>query len=164
MAEPTRQLDIPPKGTRGAWTPWPFLIRLMKPLMRGQISRYRKTTSATPPVMMGMPTVLLTTVGAKTGNEHTHVLGGFKDEDGTWLVVASNSGGQKHPHWFVNTAKNPDKVWLEIGNLKLAVQPTLLQGAEREAAYAKVVKVSPRYAGYLKKTDREIPVVRLKAR
>jgi deazaflavin-dependent oxidoreductase (nitroreductase family) len=164
MAGPTRQLDIPPRGTRGAWAPWPFLVRLMKPLMRGQVSRYRKTTSATPPVMMGMPTVLLTTVGAKTGNEHTHVLGGFKDDDGTWLVVASNGGAPKHPHWFVNMAKNPDKVWLEIGNLKLAVEPTLLKGQEREAAYAKVVKVSPRYAGYLKKTDREIPVIRLKAR
>jgi len=164
MAETKRQLNIPPGGTRGAWTPWPFLVRLMRPLMRVQVSRYRKTKTASPPVMMGMPTVLLTTVGAKTGNEHTIVLGGFKDDDGTWLVVASNGGASKHPHWFVNMAKNPDRVWLEIGNLKLAAEPTLLQGSERDAAFAKVISVSPRYGSYRTRTDREIPIVRLKAR
>jgi len=37
----------------------------------------------------------------------------------------------------------------------------VLKGAEREAAYAKVVDVAPRYGSYLKKTDREIPVIRL---
>src|SRR5690348_3634677 len=118
-ASPQQQLRIPPPGTRGAWTPWPFLGRVMKPLLRGQISRYRKSKDPNPQRMMGMPTVLLTTVGAKTGNEHTHVLGGFKDDDGSWLVIASNAGASRHPHWFVNMAKNPDKVWLEIGNLKL---------------------------------------------
>jgi hypothetical protein len=39
--------------------------------------------------------------------------------------------------------------------------PDSLKGSEREKAYARVVAVAPRYAGYLTKTDREIPVVRL---
>ena len=163
MAEPTKPLEIPPRGTRGGWTPWPFLVRLLRPLMRGQVTRYRNTMSPNAPVMMGMPTVLLTTIGARTGNEHTHVLGGFQDGDDAWIVVASNSGAATHPHWFVNLAKNPDQVWLEVGNRKLKVHPTLLHGAERDAAFAKVVSTSPRYAGYRKKTDREIPIVRLKA-
>ena len=163
MAEPTKQLQIPPSGTRGAWTPWPFLIRLFTPLMRLQVSRYRKATGPTPPIMMGFPTVLLTTVGARTGNEHTHVLGGFQDGEDAWVVVASKGGASTHPHWFINMCKNPDQVWLEVGNRKLKVQPTLLQGAEREAAFAKVVATSARYAGYRKKTDREIPIIRLKA-
>ncbi|TMC83037.1 MAG: nitroreductase family deazaflavin-dependent oxidoreductase [Chloroflexi bacterium] len=163
MAEPTKQLDIPPRGTRGAWTPWPLLVRLFRPLMRGQLSRYRKATGPTQPVMMGMPTVLLTTIGSRTGTEHTHVLGGFQDGDDAWIVVASNSGASTHPHWFINMAKNPDQVWLEVGNRKLKVQPMLLKGPQREAAFAKVVATSPRYGGYRKKTDREIPIVRLKA-
>jgi len=110
-----------------------------------------------------MPTVLLTTVGARTGNERTQVIAGFQDGDDAWIVVASKSGASTHPHWFINLAKKPDQVWLEVGNRKLKVQPTLLKGAEREAAFAKVVATSPRYAGYRKKTDREIPIVRLKA-
>ncbi|OLC02671.1 MAG: hypothetical protein AUI15_03500 [Actinobacteria bacterium 13_2_20CM_2_66_6] len=131
--------------------------------MRLQVSRYRKATGPTPPIMMGFPTVLLTTVGARTGNEHTHVLGGFQDGEDAWVVVASKGGASTHPHWFINMCKNPDQVWLEVGNRKLKVQPTLLQGAERDAAFAKVVATSARYAGYRKKTDREIPIIRLKA-
>ena len=138
-------------------------MRLFKPLMDGQISRYRKTAGPTPPVMMGFPTVLLTTVGHRTGNEHTHVLGGFAEDGDAWIVVASKSGASTHPHWFINLAKNPDSVWLEVGNRKVKVRPTLLKGQEREAALAKVAAIAPRYGGYQKKTDRQIPVIRLQA-
>jgi len=54
---------------------------LAKPIMDGQVSRYRRKAGPTPPQFMGFPTVLLTTVGAKTGKERTHVLGGFADGD-----------------------------------------------------------------------------------
>jgi deazaflavin-dependent oxidoreductase (nitroreductase family) len=138
-----------------------FLMRLVKPLMDMQISRYRRTAGATPPQMMGFPVVLLTTVGAKTGKERTHVLGGFSEGDDAWLVVASNGGSPTHPAWFINLAKNPDKVWIEVGNRKLAVKVDSLKGPEREQALARVAAVAPRYAGYQKKTDREIPVIRL---
>src|ERR1700674_1493467 len=144
------KIEIPPRGTRGAWVPV-VLMRIFRPLMEGQVSRYRKTTGPTQPVMMGFPTVLLTTVGAKTGREHTHVLGGFADGDDAWLVVASNRG----------VATSPDRVWLEVGNQKIKVRAALLKGAEREAALAKVAAIASRYAGYQKKTDREIPIVRL---
>lgn len=157
-------IDIPPRGTRGAWTPWgSFLMRLFKPLMDGQISRYRKTAGPNPPVMTGFSAVLLTTLGARTGNEHTHVLGGFAESEDAWVVVASNSGASTHPHWFINLAKNPDSVWLEIGNRKVKVRPTLLKGHEREAALAKIAAIAPRYGGYQKKTDRQIPIIRLNA-
>jgi deazaflavin-dependent oxidoreductase (nitroreductase family) len=164
MPESAGKLDVPPRGTRGAWVPWGgFLERIFKPIVRGQIARYRRTAGPTPPKMMGFPTVLLTTVGAKTGHEHTSGLGGFADGDDAWIVVASKSGASTHPHWFINLAKNPDRVWLEVGNRKLKVVPTLLKGAVREAALAKVAAIAPRYGEYPKKTDREIPIVRLKA-
>lgn len=138
-----------------------MLQRLFKPLNSMMVSRYRKNAGPTAPVMMGFPTVLLTTVGARTGREHTHVLGGFAEDGDSWLVVASKSGAATHPHWFINLAKKPDQVWLEVGNRKLKVRPTLLKGAEREAALARVAAVAPRYGEYTRKTDREIPVIRL---
>ncbi|HSS60114.1 MAG TPA: nitroreductase/quinone reductase family protein [Candidatus Limnocylindrales bacterium] len=157
-------MEIPPRGTRGAWVPWGGVLeRILKPLVNGQIARYRKTAGPNPPVMMGFPVVLLTTVGAKTGHEHTSVLGGFQDGDDAWLVVASKSGASTHPHWFVNLARNPDKVRLEVGNRRLTVTPTVLKGKEREEALARIAAIAPRYGGYQKKTDREIPVIRLKA-
>ena len=111
--------------------------------------------------MMGFPTVLLTTVGAKTGKEHTHVLGGFADGPDAWLIVASKGGAPTNPAWFVNMAKNPDKVWLEVGNRKFRAKVNSLQGKEREEGLARVASVAPRYGEYQVKTDREIPVVRL---
>jgi deazaflavin-dependent oxidoreductase (nitroreductase family) len=162
MEPKTGQIKIPPRGTHGASMPGgSFLMKVAKPFMNMQISRYRKTAGPEPPKMMGFPTVLLTTVGAKTGKEHTHVLGGFADGQDAWLIVASKGGASTHPAWFWNMAKNPDKVWLEVGNRKFRAHVNSLQGKEREEGYARVVAVAPNYGGYLTKTDREIPVIRL---
>jgi deazaflavin-dependent oxidoreductase (nitroreductase family) len=160
MAQQQKPLEIPPHGTRGRRVTDVF-FKLLKPLAAGQISRYRKRASAEPPKMNGFPLVLLTTVGSKTGRERTSVLGGFPEDGGSWLVVGSKGGSVTHPAWFLNLCKHPDQVWLEVGNRKFQARPELLKGDEYEAAYAKVVAASPRYASYRKVTDREIPVVRL---
>jgi len=136
-------------------------MRLAQPIMDMQITRYRRTAGPAAPRMMGFPIILLTTVGARTGHERTHVLGGFPDGDDAWVVVASKSGAATHPAWFINMAKKPDKVWIEVGNRRLQVSPQLLRGKEREGALARVAAVAPRYGDYQKKTDRDIPVVRL---
>ncbi|TMF44328.1 MAG: nitroreductase family deazaflavin-dependent oxidoreductase [Chloroflexi bacterium] len=85
-------------------------MRVAKPLTAMQISRYRRSKESTAPSMMGFPIVLLTTIGARTGHERTHVLGGFPDGDDAWLVVASKGGAPTHPAWFINLAKSPDKI------------------------------------------------------
>ena len=155
---------IPPAGKRGALDPSRTVFgRLFKPLLDAQVWRYRLTAGDKAPRMMGFPIVLLTTAGARSGSERTSVLGGFADGEGAWLVVASKGGAATHPNWFVNLARNPDRVWLEVGRRKLKVVPRLLQGEEREKALARVAAVAPRYGAYQRKTDREIPVVRLTA-
>ena len=138
-----------------------FLVKLARPFLNRQIARYRKVEGREPAKFMGFPILLLTTVGAKTGAEHTHVLGGFPDGEDAWLVIASKGGSATHPHWFHNLAKNPDKVWIQVGNRKIRANVESLQGTDREAAYARVVAVAKNYGDYLKKTDREIPVLRL---
>ena len=162
MPPDSAKIEIPPRGTRGRRITDVF-FRLLKPLSASQISRYRKNASAEPPKMGKVPLVLLTTVGTKTGRERTSVLGGFQEADGSWLVVGSKGGSSTHPAWFINLAKDPDRVWLEVGNRKLQVRPELLKGDEYEAAYRRVVEDSRQYAGYRKVTDREIPIVRLRA-
>ncbi len=140
-----------------------WLGKLLRPLGDMQVARYRRTAGPEAPRMMGFPTVLLTTVGARTGAERVSVLGGFADGDGAWLVVASKGGAATHPGWYVNLAKHPDRVWLEIGNRKVKARPVLLKGKEREDALARIAAIAPRYGEYQKKTDREIPIVRLEA-
>ena len=160
MAHQTKQLQIPPKGTRGRRIT-DILFKLLAPLAGTQISRYRKRASAEPPTMNNIPLVLLTTIGARTGQQRTSALGALKGEGGSWIVIASKGGSITHPAWLVNLAKNPDKVWLEVGNQKLHVQPELLKGDEYEATYTRLVAASPGYATYRKVTDREIALVRL---
>lgn len=136
-------------------------MKVFQPLINMQISRYRRAKGRTAPVMIGFPTVLLTTVGARTGVERTHVLGGFPDGDDAWLVVASKGGAATHPAWFINLAKNRDKIWLEVGNRKLKVKADSLKGKAREDALSRIAAIAPRYGDYQKKTDREIPIIRL---
>ena len=160
MAEQRQQIEITPRGTRGSRMPW-GLLRLLEPLMRGQITRYRKNAGAEAPEFRGARMVLLTTEGAKSGKERIHPLGGFAQGNDVWVVIASKGGAATHPGWFINMATNPDKVWLEAGSKKLQMRPEVLKGAAREAMYEKCVAASPGYAKYLSATDREIPVIRL---
>src|SRR5258708_28314579 len=137
-------IEIPPQGTRG--TKMPFegaLMKIAKPFADMQVSRYRRAKDATAPMMMGFPTVLLTTVGARSGSERTHVLGGFADGDEAWLVMASKGGAPTHPALFINLAKSPDKIWLQGGHRRLKVVAKLLKGQEREDALPRIAAVPP---------------------
>jgi deazaflavin-dependent oxidoreductase (nitroreductase family) len=161
MTDKPAQLPIPAAGTRGGSRIFGALMKLVRPLAKGQVDRYRKSAVKGQPTMMGFPTVLLTTVGARTGQERTHVLGGFDDGLDAWLVVASFGGSPSHPAWYINLAKNPDQVWLEVGDRRLHVKPDLLEGERRAKALSKIAAIAPRYGGYQEKTDRQIPIVRL---
>ena len=161
MRDEQPRIHVPPQGTRGARITGGLMLWLARPFFRRQVARYRRATSAEQEKFQGFPVLLLTTVGAKSGKERTHALGGFPDGDDAWLIVASKGGTPKHPAWFHNLAANPDKVWVQVGNRKFKARVQSLLGAEREQAYDRVARVAPVYAGYPKKTDREIPVLRV---
>ncbi len=76
--------------------------------------------------------------------------------------MASYAGAARHPAWFLNMAKNPERVWVEIGKQRVKVQPESLRGADRAEAWQRIVLLSPGYGGYQQKTDREMPIVRLR--
>jgi len=155
------KVEIPPKGTRGAGMPampgW---------LMRGGLSIFMGAfrLSGGRMKMGGVPLLILTTVGARSGHTRKVPLTWFPDSPAAAdrrLVVASLGGAANHPNWFYNLARNPDKVWIEVGKQKLKVRPETLTGAERDEAYRRVVAAYSGYGGYEQKTDRLIPVIRL---
>jgi deazaflavin-dependent oxidoreductase (nitroreductase family) len=113
--------------------------------------------------MMGQPLLLLTTVGARSGKKRRTLLCRFPDGAGSWLVAASFSGSTRNPAWYLNLARYPDKVWVEIDGRTMPVQAESLRGQERAEAWAEIVARAPGYATYQEKTDREIPIVRLRA-
>jgi deazaflavin-dependent oxidoreductase (nitroreductase family) len=138
------------------------LQKLFEPLMKRGIESYRRTGGKNRmSTMMKFPIVLVTTKGAKSGEERTVTLGGFADGAEAWLIVASAGGAARHPAWFNNMVKNPDDIWLEVGARKMKVQGHSLSGSEREEALRRIAAVSAQYGKYPSKTDREIPIVRL---
>ena len=113
--------------------------------------------------LRGMTVVTITTTGAKTGQKRSTDLIGIREGPSTWMVVASFAGGIQHPAWYFNMAAHPDGIWIKDGGRQVRVDASSLKGDEADAAYARFVAIWPGYAGYKKKTDREIPVVRLTA-
>lgn len=143
-------VDLTPSGTRGGTMP-----RIPKPLQKVFLPLANLFLKS-----RGMRLLQLTTVGAKSGNEHTVYLTYFPDGGG-WLVVGSAGRAAKHPAWLFNMARNPDKIWVTIDGRKMPVRAESLKGEERAAAWQRITAEQSIYAGYEQKTDREIPIVRL---
>lgn len=108
-----------------------------------------------------MDILFLTTIGKRTGERREHPVAWFPDGDDAWLIVASAAGSAHNPAWYHNIAAHPDQVWIELPGRKLQVTPEQLEGDAREERWKRIVQAQPRYAGYQKKTDRPLPVIRL---
>jgi deazaflavin-dependent oxidoreductase (nitroreductase family) len=142
-------------GTRGARTP--PSNPLSRALMRVMTSWHRRSGDK----FQGMDLLYLTTVGAKTGQKRQSTVARFPDGKDAWLVVASAGGSAHHPAWYHNIAAHPDQVWVEFGGRQLRVTPSQLDRDARAEAWQRITQLQPRYAGYQRKTDRAIPVIRL---
>jgi deazaflavin-dependent oxidoreductase (nitroreductase family) len=131
--------------------------------MNAQMMRRFRRSAASGGKIMGMNGLVLTTVGAKTGQRRQTMLATFPDGDGAWLIVASAGGQMANPAWYHNLAAHPDQVQIEVGGKTANVTATQFTGPDRDAAWQRITAAQPRYAGYEKKTDRLIPVIRLTA-
>src|ERR1700681_2939815 len=152
-----------PNGTYGTKMPGGKIWqKLFEPMAKRGIAAYRRTGGTNRmSKMMGFPVVLLTTKGARSGQERTVSIAGFPEGDDAWLVLASAGGAYRHPAWFNNMVKHPDDLWLEVGSRKMKVTGESLTGTEREEALRRIAGVAAQYGKYPTKTDREIPIVRL---
>lgn len=104
--------------------------------------------------------LLLTTTGARTGTPHTTPVGYLPDGAERVLVIASAGGAPKHPHWYGNLLAH-SQVTVEDGVFTYQARAEVLEGEEREQAWARAVEAEPGWAAYQKKTERVIPVVAL---
>ena len=108
------------------------------------------------------PTLLLTTVGRKSGEKRIMPLIYGKTDDG-YVVVASKGGAPQNPDWYFNLEANP-AVELQVINAKFQADAETIFGPARQALWEKMVSIWPPYADYAKKTEREIPIVLLRLR
>jgi deazaflavin-dependent oxidoreductase (nitroreductase family) len=106
--------------------------------------------------MKGMPVILLTTVGAKTGKLRKTPLMRV-EHNGEYAAVASLGGAPKNPVWYYNITKNP-RVELQDGTVVKDYDAREVFGDEKAVWWERAVAAYPDYADYQEKTDRQIPV------
>ncbi len=107
-----------------------------------------------------VPTLLLTTVGCKSGRALTLPLI-FGRSGPNYVVVASKGGAPTHPAWYLNLRANPE-VKVQVKAEKFTARAYTAEGEERAALWRKMVEIYGPYEKYQTKTDRQIPVVVLK--
>ena len=147
-------IEKPPSGSRGVRTGPKILGRIVMPLM---VRVHRRSHDQ----FKGMSLLYLTTVGAKSGKQRTVPTARFDQPDGSWVICASAGGAAAHPGWYHNLAAHPDQVWAEVGGRRSRVEVEQLSGERRERAWEQIVREAPGFGGYLEKTDRQLPVLRL---
>ncbi|MFJ1461479.1 nitroreductase family deazaflavin-dependent oxidoreductase [Nocardia wallacei] len=123
---------------------------------REQAERYEATNGAEADTIKGLPIILLTTRGAKTGKLRKTPLMRV-EHDGEYAVVASLGGAPKHPVWYHNIKADPH-VELRDGAVVKDYTAREVVGDEKAVWWERAVRAYPDYADYQKKTDREIPV------
>ncbi|MGW0555987.1 nitroreductase family deazaflavin-dependent oxidoreductase [Streptomyces sp. NPDC002926] len=124
--------------------------------VRDQVELFESSGGTKGTTMRGMPVILLTTRGAKSGKLRKTPLMRVEHE-GTYAVVASLGGAPKHPVWYHNVVADP-RVELQDGPTRQDMTAREVTGDEKTVWWERAVEAYPDYAEYQKKTDREIPV------
>lgn len=113
--------------------------------------------------VMGMPTVVLETTGRKSGQARRTMLTAPVVDGDTVVLVASYGGDDRHPQWYLNLCAQPD-VAIEMDGRRREMRARTATAEEKAALWPRITKSYRGYAGYQKRTDRDIPVVLLTPR
>jgi deazaflavin-dependent oxidoreductase (nitroreductase family) len=139
----------------GSWLFARAMHRVDRPVFRASRGRHTMTS-----LLTGLPVVLLTTTGARSGRRRSAPVLGVPTGDGI-AVIASNYGQSRHPAWYHNLRANPEAE-LSLNGRMLRVRARELEGEERDRTWRQGLRIYPGWATYERRTGgREIPVVLL---
>ncbi|WP_326622457.1 nitroreductase family deazaflavin-dependent oxidoreductase [Streptomyces decoyicus] len=124
--------------------------------VRDQVELYESSGGAEGTTMRGLPVVVLTTRGAKSGKIRKSPLMRV-EHDGTYAVVASMGGAPRHPVWYHNVVADP-RVELQDGPVRQDMTAREVTGEEKALWWGRAVEAYPDYDDYQERTDRRIPV------
>ncbi|MFI0795018.1 nitroreductase family deazaflavin-dependent oxidoreductase [Micromonospora rubida] len=122
------------------------------------VRRYVATDGAEGDRYQDYDALLVTTRGRRSGILRRTALYYGRDGGDRIVLVASNGGAAAHPNWYLNLAADPE-VEVQVGAERFRGRARTVSGEERSRLFELMTKVFPRYAGYQRDTDREIPVV-----
>lgn len=133
------------------------VTRLMKAVTAGHVALFRASRGRLGSTVVGMPVLLLTTTGRRTGRPRVTPLTYI--EDGERLVVAGSNGGNPwFPAWYLNLRANP-RAQVRLRGRKMNVTAEVAPARERQRLWPSFIKSYPGYRDYEQKTTRRIPVV-----
>src|ERR1700687_2164699 len=113
---------------------------------------YRLTGGKVGSQVQGLPILLLTTTGAKSGKQYTVPLGYF-EADGRPVIIGSNGGRDTHPAWYFNL-KRHSQARIQILDKQSEVSAQIVGPEKRDQLWARLVEISPGYGNYAAKTSR----------
>lgn len=108
-------------------------------------------------IFAGLPVLLLTTTGAKSGTPRIAPLL-YGTSDGDPVIVASKGGSPTHPSWYRNLVANPE-VAVELGTERFPARARVTEGAERRRLFDQLKGVIPGLEKTQASTTRELPIV-----
>ena len=118
---------------------------------------YRETNGESGYLWNGVPTLLLTFTGRKSGEKRTIPIICTKVGD-SYVIMASKGGSATHPLWYLSVSENAN-VEVQVKADKFKAIARTAQSPEREAIWAEAIKAWPNFDLYQSRTDRVIPVV-----
>lgn len=127
--------------------------------VREQVARYEATNGAEGGDLNGLPVVILTTTGARSGSIRKNPVMRV-ERDGVYAAIASYAGNPRNPQWYYNLLAHPDAT-VQDGARICRVRARELSGAEKQRWWAIADALNPNYATYRAAAGRDIPVLAL---
>ena len=119
--------------------------------------RYLETNGEDGHIWRGVPTLLLTTTGRRTGAPYTTPLI-YGEDNGRYIVVASRGGAPEHPQWYRNLVAQP-AVAVQVKADRFPARARTASAEEKPALWKLMASIWPAYDEYQARTSRDIPVV-----
>ncbi len=132
----------------------------LKVLGKMQGFMYRVSGGALMGKTEGVPTLLLTTTGRKSGRPRTTPLLYLREGE-NYIVVASCAANPKHPAWWLNLEKNPEAT-IQVGSEKIRVRAERADPAEKKRLWPTLTETYQGFAVYQENVERDIPVIFLR--
>jgi deazaflavin-dependent oxidoreductase (nitroreductase family) len=131
-----------------------------RPWVRNHIQQYLRSDGAEVDHPMADDLILLYTKGRKSGKIRRVPVAHYSDGDDL-IVIASKGGAPEHPAWFLNL-RDDSQVWVRRKSEIFEARASALEGEEYDEMWARVTDWAPGFQKYQDKTERQIPLVRLR--
>lgn len=135
---------------------------VFKLVTRVHVGIYRASGGRLGAKTRGMPVLLLTVAGRRTGVKRTTPVV-YVRHAGGYVVAGSAGGSPQEPQWFANL-RHASTAVVEVGRTRTEVSVHVAAGVERDALWAEVVAAGPFFQGYQDKVERTLPVAVLTPR